>query len=98
MYKNIYGENNVIDEDEKNNLFNLSNNNNVWEENILKEMLDYEKNEEDVKNIIKEIDKNKEYINKQIIINYAGSVVETMKLKKLFLSLLLSQKKIKKIK
>ena len=98
MYKNIYGENNVIDEDEKNNLVSLSNNNNVWEENILKEMLDYEKYEEDVKNIIKEIDKNKEYMTKQIIINYAGSVIETMKLKKLFLSLLLSQKKIKKIK
>ena len=98
MYKNIYGENNVIDEDEKNNLVSLSNNNNVWEENILKEMLDYEKYEEDVKNIIKEIDKNKEYMTKQIIINYAGSVIETMKLKKLFLSLLLSQKKLKKIK
>ncbi len=94
MYKNIYGEN----EDEKNNLVSLSNNNNVWEENILKEMLDYEKFEDDVKKIIKEIDKNKEYMTKQIIINYAGSVVETMKLKKLFLSLLLSQKKIKKIK
>jgi hypothetical protein len=94
MYKNIYGEN----EDEKNNLVSLSNNNNVWEENILKEMLDYEKFEDDVKKIIKEIDKNKEYMTKQIIINYAGSVIETMKLKKLFLSLLLSQKKIKKIK
>ena len=94
MYKNIYGEN----EDEKNNLVSLSNNNNVWEENILKEMQDYEKFEDDVKKIIKEIDKNKEYMTKQIIINYAGSVIETMKLKKLFLSLLLSQKKIKKIK
>jgi hypothetical protein len=45
-----------------------------------------------------EIDKNKEYMTKQIIINYAGSVIETMKLKKLFLSLLLSQKRINKIK
>jgi len=96
MYDAIYGENK--EEEDKNNLINLSNNNNAWESNIIREMVDYKQYEEDIKNIILNIDKNKEYMTKQIIINYASSVLETMKLKKLFLSLLLSQKKNKKIK
>jgi len=75
------------------NDINTATSNNAWEMNITNEIKRYDEYSQQVYNIIKDMDINKELLTKEMIVGYASSVIQAMQLKKMLLSLVLSAKK-----
>lgn len=94
VFKKIYKIQNTGDLEYKKQNEKFGEDEKEWKENVMISMQRFENQEKELLNCVKEnVKRNSEIMIKQMVTNYASAVLEEIKYKKLFLSLLTSSKR-----